>query len=99
VVAKLREGARTQVGQLVLLPVAPEKLDRVEFGSVGREKLDLDQRMPGCQVFAQQVASVSVEPIPDDQELPGSFPPMCRKRCSRKRMTCGLLTEPGKSRK
>ena len=64
---KLRCVGRRVVGERVHLHVSPEHLDRVEFGSVGREELEVDP--PGAiECLAQFLGAVTGKAVPHDDE-------------------------------
>jgi len=64
---KLRCVGRRVVGERVHLHVPPEHLDRVEFGSVGREELKVDA--PGAiECFAQFLGAVTGKAVPHDDD-------------------------------
>ncbi len=66
---ELPEVTGTQVGQLVLFPVAPEILDRVEFGGIGGETFNPDFTVQAFQVRPHKVAAMSGYAVPDDEEV------------------------------
>jgi len=53
----------------IALQVAPERLDRVQFGSVGREEVGVDLGML-AEPALDRLASVSEKAIPEDQHRP-----------------------------
>ena len=69
--AELGEIFWAEVRHLVLLPMRPQVLDRIEFGRVGRQKFQLDVAALCIDVIAHQPAAMSLQPIPDDEQLAG----------------------------
>jgi hypothetical protein len=63
-----------EVWERVLLPVAPEVLDRVELGCVTREPLDEQAIVVSLNELLYEPTAVSRETIPDDEELAGHVP-------------------------
>jgi hypothetical protein len=65
--AKSREA---EVAEFDVLEVLPQSIDRIEFRSVTGQPLQLETRgRPSGQKGADGLATVSRQPIPDDQEL------------------------------
>src|SRR5208337_51973 len=56
------------VGELVMLQMTPDVLDRIELGRIGRELLDLDGSVEGPQVFAYERRAMGGQAVPDDQQ-------------------------------
>lgn len=52
-----------------MFPVPPDVLDRVEFGSVGREPFEFDAVAVGSDEVSDEHAAVGAQPVPDDEEL------------------------------
>jgi hypothetical protein len=67
--AELVEILGTEVRQVVLLPVGPEVLDGIELGRIGRQELQLDVSALGFDPVAHQTAAMSLQTIPDDEQL------------------------------
>jgi hypothetical protein len=55
------------IGQLTPFEVSPEELDRIEFGSVGRESLDVQSRVGGLQSL-DGGAAMTRPTVPDEDE-------------------------------
>lgn len=76
--AEFSEVPWTEVGQLMMLPVRPEILDRVQLRRIWRQELQLDATALACDVVAHQPAAVRLQAIPDDQQLsPVQVPSQC----------------------
>ncbi len=69
--AEFGEVLGREVGHLVLLPVCPQILDGIELGRVGGQKFELEATFLGCEIIADQPATVRLQPIPDDEQRPG----------------------------
>ena len=67
--AELGEVPWTEVGHLMLLPMRPEVFDGIEFGCIGRQKLQLDIAALGVDVIADQAAAMGLQAIPNDEEF------------------------------
>ena len=59
---------RTDVRQLVLLPVSPNVFHRVQLRCVGRQELRCDVPFGELDEFSHQAATVRRQPVPDDQQ-------------------------------
>jgi hypothetical protein len=58
----------TEAGHLMLRPMSPQVFDGIEFGCVGRQKLQLD--IAACvDVIADQTAATGLQKIPNDEEF------------------------------
>ena len=68
-VAELAEGFRAQVRKFTVLPVAPHILHRIELGRVPGEGLQRDPAPLGADVLLDDVAAMSGETVPDDEQL------------------------------
>jgi len=66
---ELPEIVGAQVGQLMLLPVAPQVLHRVEFRGISRETFHPDFTVQTSQVLTHQAAAVGGHAVPDDEQL------------------------------
>ena len=58
--AELGEVPWTEVGHLMLLPMRPQVFDGIEFGCVGRQKLQLDIAAFSVDVIADQAAAMGL---------------------------------------
>ena len=65
---ELPEIAGTQVGQLVLLPVTPEVLHRVEFWGISRKTFHPDFTVQAFQVRPHKLAAVCGNAVPYDEK-------------------------------
>ena len=72
--AQLRKALRTKVRQLVLLPVRPQVLDRVQFWRISGEKLQPQTPSLLLDEVPHGAAAVAGQPVPDDQQLAGNVP-------------------------
>jgi hypothetical protein len=81
----LANGVQAKVGYFMLLEIAPDCLDRIEFWSVGRQACHRDMFVQFCQPGIQLSAAMNGRAIPDDQELlPDlSFIESCINDCQR----------------
>src|SRR5512144_434123 len=68
-VADLRQTCRTQVGDFVLLQVGPDRLDRIELGSVRRQEGNRDLAVLLFEPLAHPPAFVRADAVPNDQQL------------------------------
>ncbi len=66
---KLPEIAGAQVGQLMLFPVTPKVLHRVEFGCVSRKTFHPDFTVQAFQVRTHELAAVGGHAVPDNEQL------------------------------
>lgn len=67
--AELGEVLWTEVGHLMLLPMRPQVFDGIEFGCIGRQKLQLDIAAFAVDVIADQAAAMGLQAIPNDEEF------------------------------
>lgn len=63
-----------QVGDLMRLEMSPHIFDGVEFGSIGRQPLDLNASPGGGNLVFDQKAAMNGRTIPEDQDFPGNMP-------------------------
>ncbi len=66
---ELPEVTGAQVGQLVLLPVTPEVLDRVKFRGIGWETFHPDFTVQAFQVRTHELAAVGGHAVPNNEQL------------------------------
>ena len=59
----------TEVRHLMLLPMRPQVFDGIEFGCIGRQKLQLDIAAFGVDVIADQAAAMGLQAIPNDEKF------------------------------
>lgn len=64
----------TEVWKLMVLPVAPQVLDRIQLGGVGGKELEHDPPFLVLDVLTNKSASVASQAVPDDQQLAGKVP-------------------------
>jgi hypothetical protein len=69
VAAELIQVFGAEIGELMLFPIAPEVLDRVELRGIGWQIVDLDFPLLGDQEVLDDPATVLLEAIPDDQQF------------------------------
>src|SRR5262245_4782618 len=67
--AELAKVVGAQVGQCVLLPIAPQIFDRVEFGRVGRQVLEVNAAMLGAHEVLDESTAMLAQTVPDNQQL------------------------------
>ena len=53
----------------MLLPMRPQVFDGIEFGRIGRQKLQLDIAAFAVDVIADQAAAMGLQAIPNDEEF------------------------------
>src|ERR1700675_2562549 len=82
---KLDEVVRAEVGQLVMFPITPDVLHRIEFRSIGRQVVQRQAAPLMGDKFRDQVAAMSLGAIPDYQQPARQM----RSKCARKSTTCG----------
>ena len=73
-VTQLPEVLRAEVWQLVMFPVAPDVLCRIQLGGVCGQVFERDPATLGADVLAHEAATVRGEAVPDDQQLAGQMP-------------------------
>src|SRR4249920_2157344 len=61
---ELGEAVGTEVGQSVPLQPSPEELDWIEFGRIGRQKMQLDRAVGGSNVFTHQLTAMWSGAVP-----------------------------------
>ena len=66
---ELPEIAGAQVGQLVLFPVTPEILNRIEFWGISRKTFHPDFTVQTFEVRPHQSAAVGGHAVPNDEQL------------------------------
>ena len=66
-IAELAEVMRAEVRQLVMFPIAPDVLHRIEFRSVGRQIVQRQAAPLAGDKLPDQVAAMSLGTIPDYQ--------------------------------
>ena len=64
---ELLEIEESQIRQRVALQIAPDVLDRVELGRIGRKELGRELAVRGEEVL-DEVRAVSIEPVPDEND-------------------------------
>ena len=62
-----------QVSQRIDLEVAPERLHRIQFGSVGRQEEDV-QAGVAVQEVLDAASTMRLEPVPDQHDGPANLP-------------------------
>ena len=67
--AQLPEISGAEVRQLVLFPVRPQILDRVQFRRIGRQELQPESTALLANEVPYHAAAVAGQPVPDDQQL------------------------------
>src|SRR6516162_3701027 len=74
VMTELGKIARAEVGQLVMLPVAPEVLHRIEFRRVGRQLLDRQPAPLRGDELLDRVSAMRRQSVPYDHEPTRQMP-------------------------
>src|SRR5579862_4641278 len=69
VMLELGEILSAEVGHRMRLQVCPDVLNRIELRGVRRQVLECDRSALGLNVLANEAGAVSLQTIPDDQEL------------------------------
>src|SRR5882724_7769085 len=67
--ADFANSVHTQIGQLALLHVAPEVLDRVEFRRVGGQSFQDEVPVERFDVVLDEATAVRRQAVPDDEQL------------------------------
>jgi len=57
----------------MLFPVRPDVLDRIEFRRIGGQVVDFDHAVLGVDIFRDEFAAVSREPVPHNQQWIGDM--------------------------
>src|SRR5208337_610837 len=68
-ITELTEVVGAEVGQLMMFPIAPDVLHRIEFGGITRQLLDREPTPLGADKFADQSCPMLWQPVPDHQQL------------------------------
>ncbi len=68
-ITELAEVVRTEVRQLVMLPIGPDVLHRIEFRRVGGQVLKIDPASLTGDKLPHQPAAMGLRTIPDHQQL------------------------------
>lgn len=76
-ITDLGDRRRTQIGDLMLLQIGPDRLDRIEFWRIGRQRSDGDVTVLLFEPVTHEPTAVGGHAVPDDQRsrgqvLPGS---------------------------
>jgi hypothetical protein len=66
--AEVGEIVETEVGKLVLFPVTPDLLDRIEFRGVSRQPLDREPTLLRADEMADQARAMRRRPVPHYQQ-------------------------------
>lgn len=66
--ANFANGIEAQIGDLMLLEIGPDCLNRVEFGSVGRQARNRNMSVQVFQPRVEFAAAMNGGAIPDDQQ-------------------------------
>lgn len=69
-----REVNRGKVGERIVLGVAPEEFDGVEFGRIRRQQFDVNARLPG-QKGLDRAPAMGFQPIPHQDDRRGELTP------------------------
>src|SRR5215207_4847633 len=64
------ESLGAEIAELVLLPVRPQVLHRIELRGIGGQERKLKRACGGIDVIAHEPTTMRREVIPDDEELP-----------------------------
>lgn len=66
---------RTNIRQLMLLPVRPQVFDRIQFGRVGRQEFGDQTALARFHIAANRRTTVGRQPVPDNQQRLANLPP------------------------
>ena len=77
---QLPESSGAEVRQLVLFPVRPQILDRVQFRRIGRQELQPESAVLLAHEVPYHAAAVTGQPVPDDQHPAGNVPEQVREK-------------------
>src|SRR6202795_4530470 len=91
---KLDEVVRAEVGQLVMFPITPDVLHRIEFRSIGRQVVQRQAAPLAGDKFPDQVAAMSLGAIPDYQQSARQMTQQVRKKVHHLWGADGLLVKP-----
>ena len=72
--AQLAEVLGAEVGQFVLLGVAPDVFDRIEFGRVGWQVFQMDLSVCARHEVAHRSAAMNGQAVPDNQQPSADVP-------------------------
>lgn len=92
--AELREVLGAEVGQLMVLPMSPHRLDRVELRRIRRQVLQHDVPVLSIDVVFDEVAAVRGQAIPDDEQRLAELAPEVSEERHDLRPTDGAGKEP-----
>jgi hypothetical protein len=93
-VAELAERLGAQVRQFMVLPVAPDVLNRVQFGGVARKVFQRDPPPLRGDVVAHDSAPVGRQAVPDNEQLPAEMALEMREELDDLRSLDGSGEEP-----
>ncbi len=66
-----------EVSHCRFLPVAPQVLDGIQFGCIGRQAFQMDASLLSPDKLCDGAAPVHAQAIPDDQKVRGNVPHQC----------------------
>src|SRR5580692_9523310 len=66
---EITQVTRAVVGHRVVLQIAPDALDRIELGRIGRKELQRDGSALCFNILAYQPGTMCLQSVPDDQQL------------------------------
>src|SRR6478672_3099770 len=92
-VADFSKMRRTQVGDLMLLQIRPDRLDRIELGSVRRQEGDGDAPVLFIEPLPERAALVGTDAIPHDQQWLANVPEQCGQKLNDLRGTDRAVEE------
>src|SRR5271169_832948 len=80
VTAQLPKRRGAEVRQLMLFPMRPQILHRIEFGSIGGKKLQPQAPSLLLDEVPHRAATMGRQSVPDDQQLPRNMPQQMREK-------------------
>ena len=70
--AEFSKVLRTEVWHLMVLPMRPQVLDRIELWRIGWQEFELYAAAFALDIVGDLAAAMGLQPIPDDKQLAGS---------------------------
>src|SRR5437660_9084926 len=75
--AQLSEVLWAEVGHCRFLPIAPQVLDGIEFGCIGRQAFQVDTSLLSLDELRNGTTPVRAQAVPYDQKICGNVPHQC----------------------
>src|SRR6202035_4158308 len=93
-ITELSEVMGAEVRQLMMFPIAPDVLYRIEFGGVARQPLDREPTALHAEKFADQPRPMCRKPVPDHHQLAGQMTQQVTEEVDDLRCANGRRIEP-----